>query len=130
MKGRNFEPNEPVISQREVERRYQVLIKDVETKDFYKSVDLTNRVNCYSCATCGHITKTKDVDAGVTPMFFDCEKCGKQASSSFFRDIAPNQQPTIEWYRPSLKEVIGFRKKQFLLDHVLGGGLHFRKINT
>ena len=114
-------------SQRQVEKKYNKLLQDVKTDDFYK-VDLTNRVNCYSC-TCGHITKTKDIDAGVTPFMFTCEKCHGTATSSFFNDIAPDQSPTFEWYRPTLKQVLKMRKIPVMLDHVLSGGLDHRKCN-
>lgn len=113
-------------SQRSVERKYQKLMEDVATKDYYK-IDLTNRVNCYVCS-CGRITKTKDVDAGVTPFMFNCEKCGGEARSTFYKDIAPDQQPTIEWYRPTLKQVLKMRNKPGMLDHILQGGLDDRKI--
>ncbi len=73
-----------MISQREVKKRYNKLMNDVKTKDFYK-VDLTNRVNCYVC-DCGHITKTKDIDSGVTPFTFTCEKCKGTAKSTFYND--------------------------------------------
>ena len=115
-------------SQGSVTRRYNNLINDVATLDFYKT-DLTNRVNCYSCSD-GHITKTKDVDAGVTPMMITCETCNKTAHSSFYRDIAPLQQPTVEWYRPSLKETLKMRKKPNSLEHVLSGGLIYRKVKV
>ena len=115
-------------SQREIERKYNKLLKDVETNDFYK-IDLTNRVNCYAC-DCSHITKTKDIDAGVTPFMHICEKCGQTAKSTFYRDIAPKQQPTEEWYRPTLKKVMKMRKNEALLDHVLQGGLIVRKIKV
>ena len=115
-----------MISQREVERKYSKLMNDVQTNKFYTEIDLTNRVNCYSCK-CGHITKTKDIDAGVTPFMFSCEKCGGTATSSFFKDIAPEQKPTFEWYRPTLKQVMKMRKNEYSLDHVLQGGLEFRK---
>jgi hypothetical protein len=108
----------------EIEKKYNELLKDVETKDFYK-VDLTNRVNCYVC-DCGHITKTKDIDAGVTPFFFYCEKCNGMAKSTFFQDIAPDKQPTFEWFRPTLKEV--FKMKDVMIDHILDGGLEVRKV--
>ena len=65
-------------SQSSVERKYKKLMQDVATSDYYK-VDLSNRVNCYVCK-CGHITKTKDIDAGVTPMMFTCESCGRNCS--------------------------------------------------
>ncbi len=114
-------------SQREIERRYNKLLEDVKIKDYYK-IDLTNRVNCYICS-CGHITKTKDVDAGVTPMFYNCEKCNGQARSSFYKDIAPNQQPTQEWYRPTLKQVLKMKTHDGMIEHILNGGLDIRKIN-
>jgi RNase P subunit RPR2 len=115
-------------SQRQVERKYNKLMNDVKTSDYYK-IDLTNRVNCYTCQKCNHITKTKDIDSGVIPFMFTCEKCGGTAYSSFFRDIAPNQQPTIEWYRPTLKQVMKMRKKDNgILDHIFNGGLDYRKI--
>jgi len=113
-------------SQREIEKKYKRLMDDVATHDFYK-VDLTNRVNCYVCS-CRHITKTKDVDAGVTPFLSECEACGRMAQSTMYRDIAPEKQPTIEWYRPTLKEVLKMRNKPMLLDHILNGGLDCRKI--
>ena len=115
-----------MISQREIERKYNKLLKDVDTDDFYKT-DLTNRVNCYKCS-CGHITKTKDVDAGVTPFMHRCEKCGNMAHSTFYTDIVPNQLPTEEWYRPSLKEVLKMRNKPDVIDHILNGGLDYRKV--
>ena len=98
---------------------------DVANDDFYKT-DLTNRVNCYTCQ-CGHITKTKDIDSGVIPFLFRCEKCGNLAQSSFFKDIVPTQKPSFEWYRPSLDELLD-DSKDIDLEHVLNGGLEPRKI--
>jgi len=112
---------------KQIIRRYNKLIEDVATKDFYK-IDLTNRVNCYTCSVCHHITKTKDVDPGVTPMFFPCEKCARTARSSFYRDIAPHLKPTIEWYRPTLAEVLTKRENAALLDHIFNGGLDSRPV--
>ena len=117
-----------MISQRQIQKKYAALLKDVATNDYYK-IDLTNRVNCYKCV-CGHITKTKDIGPGVTPFMHRCEKCGKMANSSFYVDIAPQQKPTEEWYRPSLKEVMKLRSDIFLLDHIFNGGLNVRKIKT
>lgn len=116
-----------MISQREVERQYHKLSEKVK-KDSYYNIDLNNRVNCYSC-DCGHITKTKDVDAGVTPFIHNCEMCGKMAKSSFYNDTHPDLLPTQEWYRPSLNEVLKLRSKPHVLDHVFNGGLMSRKIS-
>lgn len=112
-------------TENQIEKSYNKLLNDVATNDYYK-VDLTNRVNCYTCSNCHHITKTKDIDAGVTPAFFSCEECGGSATSSFYRDIAPNKRPTFEWYRPTLQQV--FKMSDGILEHILKGGLDYRKI--
>jgi RNase P subunit RPR2 len=112
-------------SKREIEREYKKLLTDVATKDFYK-VDLTNRVNCYVCTKCHRITKTIDVDAGVTPFIHTCGHCGSDAHSTFYKDIAPHFKPTQEWYRPTLEQVL--KMKGGLLDHILQGGLDVRTI--
>ena len=87
---------------------------------------LFNKENCYTCTACGHITKTIDIDPGTTPMFFQCEICDSRAVSSMYRDIAPDKEPTQEWYRPALKKV---KKMQpAFVDHIMMGGLLSRKI--
>jgi len=111
---------------KEIKEKYNKLLNDVKTKDFYK-IDLTNRVNCYICKNCGHITKTKDIDAGVTPFMFNCENCDEFAYSRFYNDVAPELKPTFEWYRPTLKELL--KMHPVLQEHILNGGLHYRKIN-
>ncbi len=114
-------------SKREIERKYNKLLQEVSTKDFYK-IDLTNRVNVYSCA-CGNKFKTIDRDAGVTPMFLMCDVCGTLATSSFYKDIAPELEPTTEWYRPNLNQLLKMRSKDNgMIEHVLSGGLECRKI--
>jgi len=115
-------------SQRQIEREYNKLLHSVKTDDYYTKTDLANRVNCYVCQTCGHITKTKDIDSGVIPFMFRCEKCQEVAYSSFFKDIAPDQLPTYEWYRPTLQQVLKMKNKPDMLDHILKGGLDYRKI--
>jgi len=117
-----------MISKKEVEKQYRKLMQDVATSDYYK-VDLSNRVNCYQC-DCGHTTKTKDIDAGVIPFFFKCEKCGSSlAKSTFFKDVIPERKATFEWYRPTLEECLRLRNKSAMLDHVLKGGLVFRRVS-
>lgn len=95
-----------------------------------KEVVAPNRVNCYVCKKCEHITKTIDIDSGVTPFMHQCEKCKEFATSTFYRDIAPDLKPTQEWYRPSLEQVMKMhRKEKFnLLDHILQGGLDVRMV--
>ena len=116
-------------SQREVERQYNKLMQDVATSDYYKH-DPSAVINNYVCSSCEHITKTKNIDAGVIPMMFNCEKCGRQARSTFFKDWRPGQEHTIEWYRPTLKQVLKMRNKPWELEHILKGGLAYRKCTT
>lgn len=116
------------MKRKHIERDYEKLLEAVRTNPYYTRIDLTNKVNCYTCPNCKHITKTKDIAPGVTPMFHSCEKCNTLANSSFFRDIAPQQQPTQEWYRPTLAEVL--KMNAGLQEHVLSGGLCCRKIEV
>jgi hypothetical protein len=116
-----------MYTKKEIKKRYNKLLEDVRTKDFYK-INLTNRVNCYVC-DCKHITKTRDIDAGVTPFLISCERCGGTARSTFYTDIAPEQQPTQEWYRPSLEQLLKIQENEAMLLHILKGGLDIRKIN-
>ena len=113
-----------MISQREIERQYNKMLSWEGCSDPVAE----NRVNCYTCTVCSHITKTIDRNHGVIPFAFTCEKCEQIAHSSFFTDIAPDQKPTVEWYRPTLKETIKLRGNAPLLNHVLQGGLEYRKI--
>lgn len=118
-----------MITKKEIKRRYIKLLEDVKTKDFYTKVDLSNRVNCYVCER-GHVTKTKDIDAGVTPFMFTCEVCGENATSTFFKDIAPEQKPTYEWFRPTLEKTLKMTKRKSnegMIEHILLGGLDYRK---
>lgn len=114
-------------SQREIKRQYAQLIIDVQTKEYYTSIDLTNRVNHYECVKCGYVTKTIDVDAGCTSMQIPCYRCQSAARSHFYEKLPIDKEPELEWYRPSQKETIKLRKKPHLLDHVLKGGLLLRK---
>lgn len=120
-----------MLSQREVERQYNQLMQDVATNDYYKPNPNTV-INNYVCTSikCQHITKTKSVDVGVIPMMFSCEKCGQTARSTFYKDWRPGQNHTIEWYRPTLKEVLKMRNKTWELEHILKGGLKFRKVEN
>ncbi len=116
------------MTNKQIALRYAALIKEVATVDFYK-VDLTNRVNCYTCDVCNRITKTIDRDAGVTPMFHACENCRHpRARSSFYSDISPHLNPSQEWYRPTLDEVLKMKNESALVEHVLSGGLLVRGI--
>jgi hypothetical protein len=113
------------MTKQELKKKYDELLHKVATEDFFKG-DLSKRVNCYKCLSCGHTTKTKDVAIGVTPFIFECEVCGGDAHSTFYRDIVPSRKPTIEWYRPTFDELLQLPKHSY--EHILQGGLWDRKI--
>ena len=94
--------------------------------DYYKN-DNPNGINCYVCDKCGHITKTIDTAPGVTPFLHDCEVCGEFARSTFYKDIIPDQEPTQEWFRPTLEECYEM-ECEACLEHILNGGLDVRTI--
>jgi hypothetical protein len=119
MKMPEFKHREPQISEREIERKYANL--EIKTAE-------PNRVNCYTCGTCGNITKTIDRHHGVTPMFNRCPVCGRQSTSSWYKDIAPDIEPTYEWFVPTLSEVKKYRRNPDMLDHIFNGGLDYRKL--
>lgn len=117
---KDYQHREPMQSQRSIERAYKKL--DIKLAD-------KNRINCYTCSHCGVITKTIDIHEGVTPMFNICVSCGGRSVSSWYRDIAPDQEPTHEWFVPTLKELLKYRSNPAMIDHILKGGLELRKIN-
>jgi len=112
-----YQNREPQISEREITRQY-AKVKIVLAEP--------NRVNCYTCPN-GHVTKTIDRHIGTTPMFNRCE-CGLQSTSSWYKDIAPDIEPTYEWFVPTLEQVKKYRKNPSMLDHIFAGGLDYRKI--
>ena len=112
-----------MMSVRECTRKYNEMLK------MHKAKVEPNRVNCYRCDRCGSITKTIDVDDGVTPYSYTCEYCGNPyAISTMYHDVSPKQKPTQEWYRPTLKDCLKWRKNPSMLEHILNGGLDVRPI--
>jgi len=109
---------------KEIEHQYLRLQYEVAHNDYYK-IDLSNRINVYTCEN-GHATKTICVDPGVTPFMHLCDTCGSMARSSFFQDTHPNLEPTQEWFRPTLKQVL--KMSEEMREHVLQGGLDVRNI--
>lgn len=87
-----------------------------------------NKVNAYICEEL-HITVTKNVDAGVTPMFIGCPECKKihskhaMATSRMYR-VNQSIPHTHEWYKPASNEGLN----HFEIEHVEQGGLLLRKV--
>jgi len=110
----------------QIKEAYSRLTVQVKTDVFYTDIKLNNRVNCYLCKSCRHVTKTRDIDPGVTPYIIECEDCGKDAYSTFYKDIVPDQSPTKEWFRPTMEQTL--QMSEGMIDHILQGGLDLRDI--
>jgi hypothetical protein len=102
-------------------------------------MEQTNKINAYVCFNL-HITVTKNVDEGVTPMFIACPKCFKQAISMMY-NVNQSSKPTQQWYKPTRDEIVAEAKavtKNFnvsfldvfnnLQDHVSKGGLLMKEL--
>jgi len=64
------------------------------------------RLNQYTCQTCGQSIITVDRVPGVTPMFIRCRAtvgCSGRAHSAFYR-VESDQTPTFEWRKPTPAE--------------------------
>ena len=104
---------------KDVMRRYKQMLKDVSGENYHKG-----EVNCYTCKQCGKVTKTIDVDNGVTPFGIECPHCHGDAMSAFYHDTAPDAPVTHEFYRPTLEETLALVDEHFFtVSHILNGGL-------
>lgn len=113
-----------------------------EKQKGYSQVEET-RINAYICNDL-HVTITKDVDKGTTPMFISCPTCGERATSRMY-SVNQSFTPEHEWYKPTDADVEkevdqllandkddSLPAKKILMssynDHVKNGGLLMRKI--
>lgn len=87
-----------------------------------------NKINCYVCK-CGCVTKTTEVAHGITPSVLKCESCGSLAEDTKYNDVAPDINPTHEWYRPSFEELLNMLNDEEMVQHILLCGLCIRKLN-
>lgn len=91
------------------------------------------RINAYDCEDCHGYTVTRDVDAGVTPMFLACratEGCtGRAVSLCYPSGPVPDWLPEVEWewYRPFANDP-EVKDHPGMKQHVAQGGLALRKI--
>lgn len=77
-----------MMSVRECTKLYNKMLKMHESKAE------PNRVNCYRCDKCGSITKTIDVDDGVTPYCYICECCAE--AETYTRMVSPNIERVLK----------------------------------
>lgn len=103
-----------------IEEKYNELVKSIETKRMY---DGRGTVDRYTCDTCGHIIYTTYRDKGVTPYTMRCSRCGgtKYHDKTYDKKIVPNYVTVMDWYRPSLEDVL--KMSDGMIEHVLNGGL-------
>lgn len=86
--------------------------------------------NLYTCMLCEGFIVTEDVDDGVTPMMLACRAtsgCDGVMYSAGYppTEVIGDEQPTWEWYRPTLKQAR--RMSQEMQQHVAQGGLALRE---
>ena len=110
------------ISQRQLINDYNKMILN-----FPEDPEFKIKENIYTCEGCKNVVKTKDLAAGTTPMKITCLKCGGAMQSNFYADIPKDPEVSMEWYRPTLKQVLKWRGKPGLIDHILNGGLSLRQ---
>lgn len=87
-----------------------------------------NKINVYTCETCGNSIVTVDREDGVTSMTLKCRAvstCQGRMFSCMYR-VPQHLKPTWEWYKPVGAELDGLTESQ--RDHVQQGGLMLRKI--
>jgi hypothetical protein len=93
---------------------------------------MKGKINTYTCPA-GHVTVTRDLDEGVTPMMLRCRQkhndakhnCTEMAKSAWY-NCDQSLNPEYEWYKPvTLK---GFNRDE--KEHIEQGGLMLRKIKT
>ena len=86
--------------------------------------------NAYRCQLCGFTIVTINRDEGTTPFMLRCRRpirCQGMMHSAFYRLPENAPEPSLEWYRPSEREV---RKlPEWQRDHVEQGGLLYRGIS-
>jgi hypothetical protein len=83
-------------------------------------------INMYTCEECHAQIVTRDVDAGVTPMFIRCRvtrNCKGTMTSSMYQ-VDQTLVATHEWYRP-LTRTDMTRDERY---HVRNGGLALREV--
>lgn len=87
----------------------------------------TDRLNKYTCKTCGGSIVTIDRDDGVTPFLMGCrasEICSGDMVSSFYRDVTG--EPAYEWRKPTPAEYK--QMSAAMRDHIDQGGLQIYRI--
>lgn len=92
--------------------------------------EAANAKNAYTCRGCGFVVVTVNRDEGTTPFMIDCRApgagCSEMMQSNFYRLPEGAPEPTLEWYRPSLKKIR--RLSSWEQEHVLKGGLLLRTV--
>ncbi len=95
--------------------------------------DNRGAINVWTCESCGCHTVAIHRDAGVTPMFLDCQAgtgCGGMAVSAMYPPLPapPHIMAELkwEWYRPDDEELA--TAEAAVRDHVERRGLLIRPI--
>ena len=85
---------------------------------------MAERLNAYTCDTCGKTIGTVEREPGVTPMFLLCRatpECDGYMSSHMHKSPPVFVTPTFEWRKPTAAEMETCSDGTLL--HVAMGGL-------
>lgn len=88
---------------------------------------MSERLNRYTCQTCGGSIITIDRDKGVTPFMLLCRAkagCNGHMYSSFYRGV--QGKPTFEWRKPTSAELA--KSSLAMQQHFEQGGLDIHPI--
>lgn len=108
------------MNKEDIEKKYNELVQTIETKRMYDGRDKVDR---YTCITCGHIIYTTYRDKGVTPFTIRCSRCGgtKHHDKTYDKKTVPAYVNVMDWYRPTLEQTL--KMSDAKIEHVLNGGL-------
>lgn len=108
------------MKREDIENKYNDLIAKIENIRMY---DGRGTVDRYVCEDCGMIMYTTYRDKGCTPYTMRCKRCGGTMchDKTYDKNIVPNYVMVVDWYRPSLEDLL--KMSDGMIEHVLNGGL-------
>ena len=112
------------MTKKQIEKKYNALVGRIEDMGIY---DGRGTVDRYECEKCGCVMHTTYKDKGVTPFATSCRECGglMRHTKTFSKEVVPTHIKVINWYRPTLKQVL--KMPDGIVEHILNGGLILEK---
>lgn len=114
--------NIPKSVKKDITRRYKEIDKAIANEE-----DNAGQKICFVCSKCKQAVKTEIKDKGLIPRGIICPFCGEEALPTD-RDVMKDFEPTYEWVRPTLEEVLEHHDKPVTCNFFLGGGLMRKEV--